>query len=444
MNIVLHLQDLVRGTHILKTLAFCRKSQYWSREELDAYRLKKLQKLVHFAYENVPYYHELFDSVNLLPSDITSLNDINKIPITTKEMARANQKNMIARNINLNSYKVKKGKTGGTTGMPLTLYKSTEARDFTYGAYYRWYDWMGITPTDREVRLWGDSTVLSSKKSIVKLLQNTISKSLDISSFALNEKTLPSVAQRIIDYKPVVMRGYLSAVIQLAKFFKENKLVIPTLKAINTTTETLLPIYRTLIEDTFGVKVFDQYGCGECTGIAFECNEHNGMHVNEEHCFLQILDSKDCESHEGRIIVTDFDNFAMPFIRYENGDCGIWFDEKCSCGIEHRLLKSVEGRSADVVYLKDGSAVHGVFFTDVFYELGLTDFKYFTRFQIYQEVKGSFICRLERTKNVLSEEKLLEIQTTLARFGKDVKIEILDKLENDRSGKFRYVISNIK
>lgn len=444
MNIAIYIQDLLRGTHILKTLAFCRKSQYWDREVLDAYRLQKLQKLIHFAYENVPYYHELFDSVNLLPSDIISLNDINKIPITTKEMARANQKNMIARNINLNSYKVKKGKTGGTTGMPLTLYKSTEARDFTYGAYYRWYDWMGVSPMDREVRLWGDSSVLSSKKSIVKQLQNKISNSLDISSFALNEKTMPSVAQRIIDYKPIVMRGYLSAIIQLAKFFKENKLVIPTLKVINTTTETLLPIYRTLIEDAFGVKVFDQYGCGECTGVAFECNEHSGMHVNEEHCLLQILDSNDCEAQEGRIIVTDFDNFAMPFIRYENGDSGIWSDEKCSCGIEHRLLKSVKGRSADVVYLKDGSAVHGVFFTDVFYELGLTDFKYFTRFQIYQEIKGSFVCRLERTKNVLPEEKLLEIQTVLARFGQDVKIEILDNLENDSSGKFRYVISNIK
>lgn len=448
MNITTYVQDMVRGTRIVATKKFLEKSDFWTREQIDAYQLHKLQNLIAFSYKYVPYYKNLFDNIGLKPEDIQALSDIKKIPILTKEIVRQEYKNLVASNININSHKIKEAKTGGTTGMPLKFYKNAQTRDFTWGAYYRWYNWMGIKYNDKEVVLWGDSSVLKANKfkTLQSKIINKLDKTLYITSFNLNEHTIPIFAQDIINFKPIFLRGYLSAILQLAKYFKEHSLALPMLKGISTTTETLLPIYREYIENVFGVKMFDQYGCGECNSIAFECSAHMGMHINEEHCILEVLDDSDnyCNNTSGRVVVTDLDNYAFPFVRYENEDSAIMSSNECVCGRHSKMLKSISGRLKDVIYLKDGSAVHGVFFTDIFHELGFDNFEYFTRFQIFQEKKGDFICRLEKTDKQLPVKELELIKSTLLRFGNDVEIEVLNQLKSDKSGKFRYVVSDIK
>jgi len=448
MNLTLHLQDRVRGTHLVSTKKELEKSDFWTKKQLEEYQLQKLQDLVVFSYEHVPYYKQLFDQIGLKPNDIRRLEDIREIPILTKDIVRSEYNNLMADDVNVNSRKIKVSKTGGTTGMPLKFYKNTQTRDFTWGAYYRWYNWMGIKAGDREAVLWGASSVLKEKKLHVLKLKalSKLNHTLSINSFNLNENTLPGVVQQLISYKPTLLRGYLSAVLQVAKYFKEHDLTLPSLKAISSTTETLLPMYRQYIEEAFNVKMFDQYGCGECNSIAFECASHLGLHINEEHCLLEVLDDigNPCEKESGRVVLTDLDNYAFPFIRYENGDSVVMGTNECECGRHSRMLLSISGRSTDVVYLKDGSAVHGVFFTDVFHELGFDNFEYFTRFQIYQKNKGDFVCRLEKTNKELPQRELGTIKSVLQQFGNEIKIELLDKLPVDRSGKFRYVMSDIK
>ncbi len=448
MNWALHLQDLVRGTRIIKTKKELEKSDFWTKEQLETYQLQKLQKLISFCYRHVPYYSRLFDSIGLKPDDIRNLEDIQKIPVLTKEIVRREHANLFADNVDASSRKIKKAKTGGTTGMPLAFYKDSQTRDYAWGAYYRWYNWMGIRDGDREAVLWGSAIVLkeSWQQKLKSHFVNRISNTLFINSFRMSEKILPSIAEQLISFKPIILRGYLSAILQVAKYFKEHNLSLPSLKAISSTTETLLPIYRDYIEEAFNVKMFDQYGCGECNGMAFECTAHKGLHVNEEHCLLEILDESGnyCYDKPGRVILTDLDNYAFPFIRYENGDSAILKTEACDCGRSSHLLKSISGRTADVIYLKDGSSVHGVFFTDIFHELGYSNFEYFTRFQIYQKRKGDFICRLEKTSKDLPQKEKDKLKEVLQKYGEHVELEIVEHLENDKSGKFRYIISDIK
>lgn len=445
MNLAL-IQDIVRGTHIGRTTKFLLKTDNWSKEQLQSYQLKKLQQLVKYSYHNVPYYHRIFDNNGIKPDDIRTLDDIRRIPVLTKEIVRSHSSEFVSQTINLADKRIKEAKTGGTTGMPLLFYKNTATRDFTWGSYRRWYGWMGINPDDREAVLWGARTVLTSKKTAKDRFIQMFGNTLTINSFNLNDESLPSVAQQIIDYKPVILRGYLSAVFQLAIFFKEHHLIIPSLKAISSTTETLLPIYRNYIEETFGVKMFDQYGCGECNGMAYECDAHEGLHITEEHCIIEVLDEngKPVFDKPGRIVLTDLDNDAFPFIRYENGDSAIVSSKKCSCGRHSAILKELSGRTKDTIILKDGSEVHGVLFTDMFHELGYDNFEYFTRFQIYQQKRGDFECRLETTGKEIPSQKLDEIKMALQKFGKNVIIKLLPKLESDASGKFRYIISDLK
>jgi phenylacetate-CoA ligase len=448
MNFTLQLQDWTRKTNIIATKKFLEQSDFWDKEQIEVYQLRKLQKLVTFSYEHVPYYHRLFDEIGLKPNDIKTLDDIRKVPVLTKKNIRKEHQYLVADNVNINSHKIKIAKTGGTTGMPLEFYKNTQTRDFTWGAYYRWYNWMGIKPGDKKVHLWGAATVLSESKfqSLKRKLIDTLDRSITINCYNINDNTLPSIVKKLIQYKPVILQGYLSAIFQIAKYFKDHNLTLPSLKAISSTTETLLPIYREYIEDAFGVKMYDQYGCGECNSMAFECVAHSGLHVNEEHCFLEVLDKvgNPCNHEPGRVVLTDLDNYAFPFIRYENGDNVVVRSEKCECGRHSRVLHSIVGRTMSVIYLKDGSSVGGYFFDHVFQELGYTNFKYFKRFQIYQKKKGDFICRLEKTDKELPQEDLKKIKSTLRQFGNNVQVELLDQLPKDKSGKYSYVLSDIK
>ena len=448
MNLITHIQDLVRGTDIARTKCFLDKSDKWTTEELNAYSLQKLQKLIKFSYERVPYYTQLMDSVQVKPADIKCLSDVEKIPVSTKDMIRKNLKLLIADNVNITDRKIRAGKTAGTTGAYLRLYKNTQTRDFTWGAYKRWYDWMGVKSSDKIAVLWGDAAVLSENKykKIKKGILSKLSRTLSISSYSLNNETMPETVNSLIEFKPVLLRGYLSSILQIARYFDENNLTLPSLKAISSTTETLLPLYREYIENVFGVKMYDQYGCGECGSMAFECPAHEGLHITEEHCLVEILDEKNQNIYDktGRVILTDLDNYAMPFIRYENGDSAVKSAKKCSCGRASELLTSISGRTKDVIYLKNGSSVPGGFFARIFNELGFDNFEYFTRFQIYQKVKGDYVCRLEKTEKQIPKSLMLQTQNTLLRFGNNVSIELHDKLKNDRSGKFRYVISDIE
>lgn len=438
------IQDYVKKTSILPTLRFLLESQYWDEEQMYHYRLKKLQRLVQYAYRHVQYYTELFNNHDIMPDDIKTLDDIEKIPILTKELARANQHKLISDIVNVRT--VKKGKTGGTTGSPLIVYKDTNDRTFTWASYYRWYDWMGIKKEDKAITLWGERAVLkSSIKGIVyQNIKDWIQNNKIISAFSLNEMTLPSVYEEIMKYNPILIKGYLSALILIAKFMQSNNLPHnQNLLAISSTTETLLPMYRALLEKVFCVPVYDQYGCGENSAISYECGKHHGLHVNEEHVIVECLDDNDDHVIEkrGRLIITSLDNFVMPFIRYENGDEATLHKAKCLCGVKSQLMSSINGRTTDTITLKDGSKVHGVFFTDILFEMGITT-DLISRFQIYQYSSGAIDFILE-TKNKISEKLLHDLESESLRFLKSVNIKLVEFIPNEPNGKFKYIKSQM-
>lgn len=436
------MQGFVKKTRILPALKLLQESQYWNEEQMYNYRLLKLQQLVQYSYKHVLYYTELFDVHGISPDVIKTLDDIKKIPILTKELARVNQKKLVADNVNFKY--IKKGKTGGTTGVPLLIYKDTNDRSFAWASYYRWYDWMGIKKEDKVLSLWGAKTVLKTKikDNIFGNVKDWIQNSKTINTFSLNADTLPKIYAKIMKYNPALIKGYLSTLILLAKFMQANKLhPNNNLKAISSTTETLLPMYRTLLQKVFYVPIYDQYGCGENSAVSFECGKHNGLHVNEEHVLVECMDENndDVLEKKGRLIITSLDNFVMPFIRYENGDMATLHETKCSCGVNSQLMSSIDGRTIDTVTLKNGSKVHGVFFTDLLYEVGITTDN-ISRFQIFQYNSGAIDFKLE-TKNSLSENLLHKLESETLRFVNSVNITLVDYIPNEHNGKFKYIKS---
>ncbi len=433
-------QDFWKGTGILRTMRVLHGSQFWNDEKMKAYRLRKLQELVQYSYQHVPYYSELFNLNGIVPEDIQSLEDIQKIPILTKELARNNQKKLIAEVDNLK--KIKKGKTGGTTGVPLIVLSDRKNRSFTWASYYRWYNWIGISKEDRVLTFWGSRTVLNTSlqnRIIGKVIDFVLNKET-INAFQISTKKLPAIYSKIIKYDPVLIKGYLSAIILLAKYMqKENLHVNKSLKAISTTSETLMPNYRKLLEEVFGVPVFDQYGCGEVSAISYECKEHHGLHINEEHVYVEVIDENDKQQFNkpGRLVVTSLDNYIMPFIRYEIGDIATLYTGKCNCGVNSQLMGSIIGRSIDTIKIRDGSLVHGVFFTDILYEVGITT-DLISRFQVTQYDDESIDFKIE-SQSIISENILQRLSTELGKFIDKVRVILVDHIPNEENGKYKYI-----
>lgn len=437
-------QDLVNGTSILSTLEELDKSQYWPLEKQKSYQFEKFLKLLHHSIEHVPFYREQFKEMKLTLSDIKEPSDIRKIPMLTKVTAREQHQKLIAQDIDRR--KVFKGTTGGTTGPPLKLLWDVQDKTCTWAAFYRWYRWMGLEYGDSYVQIWGTPMVLHTPywQKIRASVKDFYYNRHIINSFQLNERTLPGVLEKIEKFRPLFLRGYLSAFIQLSDYMLRNNIRLSFVpRALSSTTETLFPVYKRMIEKAFNAKLYDQYGCGECNSISFDAGKENGMYIVTEHAFLEILDEQDrvTDLEKGRIIVTNLDNYAMPFIRYENGDEGRFAAYDEASIIKLPVLGEVLGRTADTILLNDGSRVHGVFFTDILSELFEQHPESIHRFQVFQHIPGKIEFRIEKADPV-DNAYITGIHDALKRFFTEVKIVTMPVLPNDKTGKFRYIISD--
>lgn len=434
------LKDIYSKAPNLKTKAFLDETQYWDEKRMEEYRINKLKSLVRHAYENVPYYTELFDRIGLKPDDILTIEDIKKIPVLTKSEARENRERLLSKDIEQRVYF--EVKTGGTTGPPLRILKDVDSYAFEWGSFYRWFDWIGVDIGDPIITFWGAPTVLSVnvKKKIIKFITNYLTNQYYFNSFELSEKTLPKVIKRLNRYKPKLIKGYLSAILQIATYLNKHNLKLkfqPT--AISTTSETLLPNQRKIIEEAFGCSVFDQYGCTEVTAVSYECKEHLGMHITQEHVIVEVLADDNSENFlTGKLILTDLDCYVMPIIRYENGDTVSLSEGLCKCGVQLPLIQSIDGRVSQTIELKDGRNVHGVFFTDVLYELPRQG-EDIIKFQVFQCKSGEIEFRYESFKE-LSKEYLAQLEQSLSRFFDKVQLIRYDKIPASISGKHSYLL----
>lgn len=443
-NISYQLQDLVNNTSVLKAHQFLNQSQSWDRDKILDYQFEKFLKLLHFSCKKVPYYRDLFKQQNLDLKDIQEPGDIAKIPILTKNVVREQYDKLIADNLDRKT--VLTVATGGTTGPPVKVLRDRQDTSYTWGAFFRWYNWMGIQPGDRITKIWGTPTVLHKpfRKYFWAGVKNYYYNRQHINSFKLNPASIPAVLDRINKFKPVLIRGYLSALIQLAEYLQdENISDFHMAKAVSSTTETLLPPFKALVERSFKTRLFDQYGCGECNSIAFDRNDGNGLYIAMEHALVEILDDQNTDAgyDEGRMIITNLDNFAMPFIRYENGDMACRGRKEVESEINLDCLKRITGRMADTIILKDGSKVHGVFFTDILNDLYTSHPDFIHRFQVYQNAPGKIDFRIETTQT-LPDEYMGPLHESLDHFFEEVKITPMGILPSDDTGKFRYIVSD--
>jgi len=396
-----------------------------------------LDKMVLHAYQNVPFYQQLYNEAGLAGQLNAGIVEIEKLPILTKDLVRSNQLELIASTANRDELIF--GKTGGSTGVPLEYYCDTMAYDKMWAASHFFYTLCGWQPGERILHFWGARQDTPAHRGLKIKLSEWLVSERTIAAYEYDEKTLNGWYQELLSYRPVVMQGYASILYALADFLSRAGKAVMPLKGVYSTAEVLYPFQREVIERVFQCKVYNQYGCREIPGIACECQSGN-MHCLPTTSYVESLPS---ESEEpGRLVISSLTNWSMPFIRYELGDFGDLKEGACSCGMPLPMMDMAVGRSNDILKFANGRHIYPSYFVhlmDDITEIGEYQFKQIALDSMELSVVGDCPPHVVEKLQCLGEKITEELKLEKL----DFNIHYVEQIQRTSGGKFRFVISSL-
>ncbi|MGD0494751.1 MAG: hypothetical protein ABSB28_01770 [Candidatus Bathyarchaeia archaeon] len=440
---------------LLNTLARCyelSRNQWLKETELQKLQEKRLRAIVKHAYENVPLFRRKFDRAGLKPTSVQGLEDLTKLPLTTKQEIRAGiPHESISKKQDFNEYLCVS--TSGTSGGPMPVFYDDRFMEYSVANwYFRKYNAIGIKPWEKVMRVeysMPEPTVLHGKKKEEnhEFKPRSITRTaLGTTSYGLLQRRQATVyikhggedvLPQIVKFKPSLLRANSSYLRLIAETMADRGISLNP-KAVRTSGEVTDESAREYLESAFGCKVFDEYSTWDSGHGAWQCKKREGYHVDADFLIMEILRNGEpaAPGEHGEIVVTGLLNYAMPLIRYRVGDVGIMDDEKCSCGRGFPLLKSIEGRIVDCFTLPNGTSVPPKVLMNV-----VQGTHGVSKYQVVQESRNKFTVCLMRKENdpdVSIKELTANLQEVL---GHDVEIEVFVGGRENLKAKFRPVIS---
>jgi len=414
------------------------QSQWWTAEQLHELQLKRLQELLSYANQYVPYYRDLFKTLGF-DYQTKSLNDLHKLPFLSKRVIRENLEDFKA----VGATDLARFNTGGSSGEPLVFFIGNERVSHDVAAKWRATRWWDVDIGDPEMVVWGSPIELGSQDR-VKAIRDKMLRTTLLPAFEMSDAKLDDFIAQIRNFKPKMLFGYPSALAHIAKHAQAKGIAMNDqgIKVAFVTSERLYDYQRTQIESVFGCPVANGYGGRDTGFIAHQCPA-GGMHITAEDIIVEIVDKQGNVlpvGESGEIVVTHLATRHFPFIRYRTGDVGVLDDQLCSCGRGLPLLKEVQGRSTDFIVAADGTIMHGLALIYV-----IRDVEGVENFKITQE-------SLEHTRielmasEAFAPDSLEVIRAGIVqRLGDGVKVDVdlVDDIAAEASGKFRYVMSRV-
>jgi phenylacetate-CoA ligase len=417
------------------------RTQYDPPDVIQERQWRQISSLVQHAYETTSFWRDRLDGEMLSPRQVRSYADFRKIPILTKNDICTNSRTMQSSAFYRKNL-VRKT-TSGSTGVAVEVLVDDAAHQFKRACTLRSDEWSGWRLGERIAAVWGNPAYL--KHGWRGRLRNALlERSTYLDTLKMGEAEMTRFAETLHRYPPALLFGHAHSLYLFAQFLRGRCKPGFRPKGIISTAMVLHDRERRTIEGVFQCPVTNRYGCEEVSLIACECDRHEGLHVNADGIYLEILrsDGTPCDSHEpGMAVVTDLINRAMPIIRYQVGDTTLWTDRTCSCGRGFPLIERIEGRVADYVITPKGELISGISLTENFAIMvpGLA------QLQIIQEAVDRFLFRIVRSPDFGSESLRAVGALVAERFGPDVRYqcEYVDHIPQEPSGKYRFCISKV-
>ncbi len=336
----------------MQTNYFNPELETMNRQQLEQLQLQRLKHTVEHCMNNA-FYRKRFKELGITPDDIRSLDDVKKLPFTSKEDLRDNYP------FGLSCVPLKEctrlHSSSGTTGNPTVVLHTKRDLDEWANAVARCLWMVGSRPED--------------------VFQNSAGYGMFTAGLGFQygaEKvgmlTVPAAAGNttrqikfIKDFGTTVLHAipsYASRIYEVMKQEGVDPRTDTKLRVLCIGAEPHSEEQRKRIEENLGVKAYNSYGISEMMGpgVAFECPEQNGLHIWEDYFIVEIIDPVTLEpvpdGQLGELVLTTINREAMPLLRYRTRDLTRILPGECPCGRTHRRLARLQGRSDDMIILK--------------------------------------------------------------------------------------------
>ncbi len=440
---VYRIQEAAMHRHTFAMLAELERTQWRSREEIEAYQAQRLNQLLASALAHSPWHAGRLRAASLddaVSRGEVTPGDLARLPTMTKRDARDNVEQLVWRGVPGGVFPYT---TGGSSGEPLIFYFGRARQASDAAGRMRARRWWGVEPGEREAYLWGAPVELN-KTDRIKTLRDRLVNQLVLNAFAMSPERMDDYLDALQTWQPRCLYGYASSVALLAAHAeaRQRKLRLSDLRVVCTTGEPLYPHQRELIARAFGAPVANEFGSRDIGFTAHEAPGGQMLLMSESH-IIEVLDEAGqpvAPGETGEAVITGLASAAQPFIRYRTGDVLRLSSEPASGGQGLHVIAEVTGRQTDFVVAADGRVMHALAVIYVLRAVPGID-----RFKCIQHALDRMEVQIVPDARWNEAARHAVVAGLQARLGGALQVELrlLDEIPPEASGKYRYVVSHV-
>ena len=329
------------------------------------------------------------------------------------------------------------GKTSGTSGAPLTIFRSLHSVVWEQAFIERHLSWCGYEPGMRRAYLRGDLVVPVERDVPPFWSYNRYNRQLIASSRHLYEPYVASIAEAFDRFAPRLLQAYPSTAYELASYLERHDQYL-SIPYVYTSSEPLYRHQREVIERRLRARVLDHYGMAERIAFASEC-EHGNLHLNSDYSYVELVDEHGRPArNEGFVVGTTFHNSVMPLVRYRVSDRTKWRSGTCACGRPYPMIEPVTGKYEDAVFGSRGQPISPSVVTFAF--KGLAHIK---QSQVAQVGDGRWVIRVVPLQGFDADERERLIRNIRNLVDPDLHVEVTEVADIPRmtSAKYKWIVN---
>jgi phenylacetate-CoA ligase len=329
-------------------LAELLQNQWRKPGDLKKLQDRKLRQLVRHAYDQVPFYQRLLDAAGVHPDDIAGVQDLPKLPVASREdLVSSPPEEILAQGLDIQH--CPRSVTSGSTGIPLTIFHRRQDLTRMNLGWGRVYLINGVKPWHRMAGFTGQPAAPARRSwyEYLGLMQRKMLSTWDDPGQWIAE---------LRNWQPQALTGYVMTLKLLASAMQAQGVDNIRPNVVFQSSGLLDDASRQFLHSVFQAPIVDIYGSAEAGCIAWQCASCGAYHISADLVLVELLDDSTpaAAGQAGEIVVTNLHSYAMPFIRYRQGDVGRWAEGSSRCGRALPLLEVVEGRLGDLIALPSG------------------------------------------------------------------------------------------
>ena len=425
------------GPQFLRTAWAVRRHPRASRAEVKAFQDAHLRRLVLHAYENVPYYRELFDRNRLHPRHIRGTADLDLIPISSKQAMRERPAHQLL------DRTVDQGRlltvcTSGSTGEPFTIRRTWLEQAFNVLYWQRCQRSFGLRLHERIMNVGrGRSGDPKDTKLVGRLIRAAgIHPTLSIDGIVQPPE---EVVRGLETFRPHLLGALPSILCLTADYLLAQGRQDIRPRILTVGGEVLTPLMRRRLTQAFGVEPVQTYASHEFPFMGWECGVSGELHTCDDGVILEVVrDGRPAAAgEEGEVVVTNLHAYAMPFIRYRLADLVTRGSDQCACGQPFSTIRAIQGRMNDYFSLPDGRRLHPYRILERLLPEGDV---WIRQYQLLQDRADRIVMQVVPSRPVTPElqERLARSISPLLGAGVEFQLRIVEAIPLERSGKYRH------